>query len=150
MGTYVLPLPSPTRNIPPANTKPQVALSPLSAGETLFRLPRTSCLTPSTSSLPPLTPADALSSLSPWLQLTLLLVHESRPESPRKPYLDLLPAEFDMLMYWTPRELEWLRGSKVVDKIGHAEAAGCESESAGLWEVAAGSRGDGAVAGIGA
>ena len=103
-----------------------VALSPLSADETLFRLPRSSCLTLSTSRLGGLlhpASASAVAALSPWLQLVLVLMHESREDdSPWRPYLDLLPARFDTLMYWRPHELDWLRGSKVVDKIGRASA----------------------------
>ena len=38
------------------------------------------------------------------------------------PYLRILPAEFDTLVYWSPTELKELRGSTVVDKIGKEEA----------------------------
>lgn len=38
------------------------------------------------------------------------------------PYLQLLPTEFDTLMYWTPAELAELQGSLVVDKIGKEDA----------------------------
>ena len=38
------------------------------------------------------------------------------------PYLQLLPTEFDTLMYWTPAELAELQGSLVVDKIGKDDA----------------------------
>ena len=38
------------------------------------------------------------------------------------PYLDLLPAEFDTLIYWSPAELEELKGSAVIEKIGKEEA----------------------------
>ncbi|KAI5854794.1 SET domain protein [Tricharina praecox] len=101
-----------------------VALSALSPDETLFRLPRSSCLTPSTSSLPPLsaTSASAYSALTPWLQLMLTLLYESRASSSWAPYLTLLPQRFDTLMYWAPHELEWLRGSKVLDKVGRQAA----------------------------
>lgn len=38
------------------------------------------------------------------------------------PYLQLLPTEFDTLMYWTPAELAELQGSLVIDKIGKDDA----------------------------
>lgn len=37
-------------------------------------------------------------------------------------YLQLLPTEFDTLMYWTPAELAELQGSLIIDKIGKDEA----------------------------
>lgn len=40
------------------------------------------------------------------------------PESPWKAYFDVLPENFDSLMYWTDDDLEHLQGSAVVDKIG--------------------------------
>ena len=47
-----------------------------------------------------------------------MLVFETRAESPWKPYIDLFPAEFNSLMFWTPAQLALLRGSAVLDKIG--------------------------------
>lgn len=38
------------------------------------------------------------------------------------PYLQLLPTEFDTLMYWTPAELAELQGSLVINKIGKDDA----------------------------
>lgn len=38
------------------------------------------------------------------------------------PYLQLLPTEFDTLIYWTPAELAELQGSLVIDKIGKDDA----------------------------
>lgn len=38
------------------------------------------------------------------------------------PYLDILPTEFDTLMFWSEAELQDLAGSAVVDKIGKASA----------------------------
>lgn len=39
-------------------------------------------------------------------------------ESPWKAYFDVLPENFDSLMYWTDDDLEHLQGSAVVEKIG--------------------------------
>lgn len=54
--------------------------------------------------------------------LILVLVYETRPSSPWKSYIDLLPRSFDTLMYWTADELAQLQGSAVVAKIGKEEA----------------------------
>jgi SET domain-containing protein 6 len=51
-----------------------------------------------------------------------VLIFETRPESPWKPYIDLLPMEFNSLMFWTPEELAALKGSAVVEKIGKEDA----------------------------
>lgn len=54
--------------------------------------------------------------------LILVLIYETRPESPWKPYIDLFPTEFNSLMFWSPAELSLLRGSAVLDKIGREDA----------------------------
>ena len=38
------------------------------------------------------------------------------------PYLQILPREFDTLIYWSPAELSELEGSAVLDKIGKDSA----------------------------
>jgi SET domain-containing protein 6 len=35
-----------------------------------------------------------------------------------KPYFDILPTEFNSLMFWSKEELEELQGSAVLGKIG--------------------------------
>lgn len=59
---------------------------------------------------------------NPWLALVLVLIYETRFESQWRPYIDLLPREFDTLMFWTPEELKMLEGSAVLGKIGKEEA----------------------------
>jgi SET domain-containing protein 6 len=54
--------------------------------------------------------------------LILVLIFETRPESPWKAYIDLLPTEFNSLMFWTPDELKELKGSAVLEKIGKEDA----------------------------
>ena len=39
-------------------------------------------------------------------------------ESRWKPYFDILPNEFNSLMFWSKEELEELKGSAVLGKIG--------------------------------
>lgn len=42
--------------------------------------------------------------------------------SPWKPYLDVLPQEFDTLMFWSEQELHELQASAITFKIGKDEA----------------------------
>ena len=99
--------------------------APLSPDTPLFTIPYSSTLSVFTS---PLTTThipsvmQRLNSQNPWMALVLALIYETRPDSEWKPYIDLLPREFDTLMFWTEQELEGLRGCAVVEKIGKAEA----------------------------
>ncbi|CCX07273.1 hypothetical protein FPQ18DRAFT_310366 [Pyronema domesticum] len=99
-----------------------VALSPMEEDELVFRIPRASALTLETSNLKTLLPEAEVAALDPWLVLILVLIFETRPSSPWAPYLDLLPTDFNSLMYWSGEELSQLRGSAVLDKIGKADA----------------------------
>lgn len=56
------------------------------------------------------------------MALVLALIYETRPQSEWKPYIDILPKEFDTLMFWSPAELAVLEGSAVLEKIGRDEA----------------------------
>lgn len=60
----------------------------------------------------------------PWLSLivTMLYEYQQAKDSKWAAYFDVLPADFDSLMYWTEAELKDLQGSAVVDKIGKAGA----------------------------
>ncbi|KAA8911082.1 SET domain-containing protein [Sphaerosporella brunnea] len=99
-----------------------VALSPLEADELVFRLPRESALTAETSTLSSLLPPGVLAALDQWLALILVLIFETRASSAWKPYIDLLPREFNTLIYWTASEISMLRGSAVLKKIGKEDA----------------------------
>lgn len=52
----------------------------------------------------------------------MVLIYETRPSSPWRPYIDVLPASFNTLMYWTNDELSELQASAVVAKIGKQDA----------------------------
>lgn len=52
----------------------------------------------------------------------MVLEHSLGAASKWKPYLDVLPEQFDTLMFWNQEELDNLRGSAVVDKIGKQSA----------------------------
>ena len=89
--------------------------------EELFSIPQSSVLTIETSGLPVEIKEKVDDS---WLLLILAMVYEYQrcSESPWKPYFDILPQEFDTLMYWSDSELKSLQGSAVVDKIGKQSA----------------------------
>ncbi|KAF2159865.1 hypothetical protein M409DRAFT_70755 [Zasmidium cellare ATCC 36951] len=94
-----------------------VATQDLAEDEELFSIPRSSILTTETST----TPTDALQEIDdPWLSLiaTIVLEYLKGTPSPWKPYFDILPENFDTLMFWTDDELKSLEGSAVVNKIG--------------------------------
>jgi len=61
---------------------------------------------------------------SPWVDLILVLIYEylQGPASVWKAYLDVLPTEFDTMMFWTPKEVSELQASAVKDKIGKESA----------------------------
>lgn len=48
----------------------------------------------------------------------MVLEHLQGLKSLWKPYFDVLPENFDTLMFWSDDELKYLEGSAVVDKIG--------------------------------
>lgn len=60
----------------------------------------------------------------PWLDLILVMVYEylQGDASAWKPYFDVLPHEFDTLMFWESGELEQLQASVVRERIGKASA----------------------------
>lgn len=58
------------------------------------------------------------------MSLVLVMIYEVGQEKKSKwwPYLQILPEEFDTLMFWSSPELAELQGSSVVDKIGKDDA----------------------------
>ena len=61
---------------------------------------------------------------SSWVQLILVLVYEflRYEKSTWKPYLDVLPEQFDTPMFWSTEELGHLQASSVLAKIGRNTA----------------------------
>lgn len=100
-----------------------VAMEDIEEGEVLFALPLTDVLSVETSALQQLL-AQEVQELDEWLSLVLVLIYEygQGEKSPWRPYLDILPSQFDTLAYWTPQELAELQGSAVVKKIGREGA----------------------------
>lgn len=62
--------------------------------------------------------------LDDWLALTLALLFEKGQGDRSKwsAYMNVFPASFDTLMYWTQAELDELKGCAVLDKIGKVDA----------------------------
>lgn len=102
-----------------------VSIGSLTPQTPLFTLPYSSTLSTLTSPLTTHLIPDTMTKLSqenPWMALVLVLLYETRADSEWKPYIDILPRDFDTLMYWTPSELETLTGSAILEKIGKDEA----------------------------
>jgi SET domain-containing protein 6 len=98
-----------------------VARETIAEDETLFSIPRSTILTTETSSIPKTISAELQ---DPWLSLilTMLFEHQQAQNSKWAPYFDVLPTDFDTLMFWSEAELKALQGSAVVNKIGKASA----------------------------
>lgn len=62
--------------------------------------------------------------LDSWLALMLTMIYEYLlgGVSRWSPYFDVLPTDFDTLMFWTDNELRELQGSAVLDKVGKHQA----------------------------
>ncbi|KAK0337588.1 Ribosomal lysine N-methyltransferase 4 [Friedmanniomyces endolithicus] len=98
-----------------------LAKEDIAEDEELFAVPRSSILTISTSNLP----AEVKTQLDePWLGLIAAMVYEYQrsSESMWEPYFAVLPVDFDTPMFWSDDELNQLRGSALVDKIGKPTA----------------------------
>ncbi|KAL6713075.1 Ribosomal lysine N-methyltransferase 4 [Lecanora helva] len=100
-----------------------VATKDINEDEELFSIPQSDVLTAQNSSLQRVKPA-LLERLDTWNALVLCMIHEDGQGQDSRwwPYLQVLPTEFDTLIYWSPSELAELEGSAVVDKIGKNEA----------------------------
>ncbi|KAF7539180.1 hypothetical protein G7054_g2362 [Neopestalotiopsis clavispora] len=59
-----------------------------------------------------------------WVSLILVMIYEylQGEKSKWKPYFDVLPEEFETLMFWSDKELEELQASAIASKIGKDEA----------------------------
>ncbi|KAF1946996.1 SET domain-containing protein [Clathrospora elynae] len=97
-----------------------VATQSIPEHELLFRIPRSALLSVETSILSSEIPASTFTHLGPWLSLilTMLYEHFNGPASNWAAYFDVLPTEFNTLMFWTDDELAELQASAVVNKIG--------------------------------
>ncbi|OJD26763.1 hypothetical protein ACJ73_01852 [Blastomyces percursus] len=100
-----------------------VALSDIDEEEELFAIPQNLVLSFQNSKLKDLLHINE-SDLGPWLCLILVMIYEylQGGASPWSRYFQVLPTEFDTLMFWTDEELRELRGSAVLNRIGKSDA----------------------------
>ena len=100
-----------------------VATKDIEEEEDLFTIPLSDILTAQNSALSS-QKAEDVSKLQIWDALVLAMIYEDGKgeESAWWPYLNILPTEFDTLMYWSSTELAELQGSTVVNKIGKDQA----------------------------
>jgi len=116
-----------------------VATADIEPDTVLFSIPRSAILGTATSELATRIPSifedlepaggdvdgeTETQSHDSWTSLILVLIYEylQGEKSRWKPYLDVLPAEFSTLMFWTAEELSHLQASSVVPRVGKAEA----------------------------
>lgn len=100
-----------------------VATEDIEENEPLFSVAHSDLLTVSTSPLQQCI-AHALAGLDAWMSLILTMIYEAGQGAGSKwyAYLNILPTQFDTLMYWSSEELAELQGSLVLQKIGKDEA----------------------------
>lgn len=110
-----------------------IALESIAPDEDLFKLPRSTLLNVENCSLVRDVPGalEKLLDLSQWEALVIVILYEwiIKTDSPWKHYFDVLPLNdsknylFDQLMFWSETELEALKPSLIVDRIGKDKAA---------------------------
>ncbi|KIM69534.1 hypothetical protein SCLCIDRAFT_102571 [Scleroderma citrinum Foug A] len=126
----------------PGSGRGAVALCDIPTDHTLFSLPRVLTLSTRTSPLPQLFGLDkwrAHNLHKGWVGLILCMMWEDAcaheqgigiPEAGKwTPYIYSLPETFDTPMFWSEYELEELKGTGVVDKIGRQDAECAYHES---------------------
>lgn len=101
-----------------------VAVQDVEEDELLFRIPRSAILSVENSILSKEIPKATLEQLGPWLSLILVMLYEygNQASSNWAPYFNVLPTEFNTLMFWENDELDQLQASAVRDKIGRESA----------------------------
>ncbi|KAI2608130.1 uncharacterized protein GGS25DRAFT_489004 [Hypoxylon fragiforme] len=120
-----------------------VATAHIPEDTVLFTIPRKAIINTQTSDLPKRIPQvfettgledtdneadeDGSETSGPpdnWISLILVMLYEylQGDNSPWKPYFDVLPTEFETLMWWSEQELAELQASSIVSKISKDEA----------------------------
>ncbi|PSR99044.1 hypothetical protein PHLCEN_2v4201 [Hermanssonia centrifuga] len=111
----------------PGHGRGAIALRDIPEGHTLFTIPRDLTLSTRTSALPSLLGNVEWKRFGldvGWAGLILCMLWEEAqgPLSKWSGYISVLPSEFDTPMFWSLTELEELKGTAVVDKIGKDDA----------------------------
>jgi len=101
-----------------------LATDNIPANTDLFTLPRSSIISTETSALPKLLPASIFEDRDPWSALILVMTYEYLlgEKSQWKPYFDVMPTDFDTLMFWNEDELAELQACAVRGKVGRKAA----------------------------
>lgn len=96
----------------------ELTFSDAQADTVLFSIPRTLLLNTTNSKLQSLLREEEWAALKNWTSLILTMMWESRQEhSLWKPYFNIMPVQFDSLMFWTDEELKELEGCAVLCEI---------------------------------
>ncbi|KAI0081972.1 SET domain-containing protein [Panus rudis PR-1116 ss-1] len=113
----------------PGHGRGALAVRSLSEGHTLFEIPRNLTLSTRTSSLPEKFGQNAWKIFglhTGWVGLILCMMWEEAQGSSSKwaGYLSahILPSQFGTPMFWSASEIDELKGTAVVDKIGKDDA----------------------------
>ncbi|KAI1078686.1 SET domain-containing protein [Whalleya microplaca] len=122
-----------------------VATADIPVDTVLFTIPRAAIINTETSDLPKRIPEifattglddvdneadeDGDETSGPpdtWVSLILIMIYEYlQGDSSRwKPYFEVLPSEFETLMWWSDQELDELQASAIISKVGKEEADG--------------------------
>ncbi|THU96739.1 SET domain-containing protein [Dendrothele bispora CBS 962.96] len=104
-----------------------VALKDIPEGQVLFSIPRSLTLSIRNSSLPKLLGPQLWREKQldkGWIGLILCMMWENAqgPSSKWAEYLEILPKKFDTPMFWDENDLQELKGTYVVDKLGKEDA----------------------------
>lgn len=107
-----------------------VAVEDVDEDEELFSIAQSDVLTVQTSSLQKVKP-PLLERLDSWKSLVLVVICEVGlgKESAWWKYLQILPTNFDTLIYWSSSELAELEGSAVLNKAKRDDADGSLKKS---------------------
>ncbi|KAF4620915.1 hypothetical protein D9613_000307 [Agrocybe pediades] len=104
-----------------------IALIDIPENHVLFSVPRSLILSTRTSALPSKFGPAAWKRFKlhqGWAGLMLCMMWEAAQGAQSKwsAYLDMMPRKFDTPMFWSEAELEELKGTSVVDKLGKDQA----------------------------
>lgn len=112
-----------------------IAIEDIDEGETIFEIPRSIMLNIESCSLIEQHPevVNELKLLNQWEALIIVLLYELKVKeltSKWSPYFDILPIsdsesyKFNQLMFWSDEELELLKPSLIIQRIGRELAKG--------------------------
>lgn len=96
-----------------------IALEDIAEGDVLFTIPQTNLLAVERD--PKFGELVTKHELADWPALMAYMMLVSGTDR-WAPYFAVLPSKFSTPMFWNPEQLELLKGSAVLDKVGRAEA----------------------------